>query len=99
MKSHTTRLTVSILRHAGWLACGVAMSASAGIVQGVVRGVPPGTSLPLRAGEQTIGTIVVGNDGRYSVSLAAGEYVVRCPGGHDFTIRALNGPVAKDITC
>ncbi len=99
MKSHAPRRTVSILRPAGWLACGVAMSATAGIVQGAVHGVPPGTELPLLAGGQSIGTIVVRNDGRYSVSLAAGAYVVRCPTGHDFTIHALDGPVAIDIQC
>jgi len=75
------------------------IDAWAGIVQGRVLGAPAGTVLPVFNNRAPAGKITVGANGQFSIFLAPGSYVVRCPNNRTATVQALSGPVTQDINC
>lgn len=75
------------------------VAAVAGIVQGAVTGVPPGTKMDVNKGTSKVAEIVVQTGQGYSIALEPGTYSVTCPTGKHPAIYALNVPVVQDITC
>jgi uncharacterized transporter YbjL len=74
-------------------------AAVAGIVQGAVTGVPPGTKMDVIKGTSKVAEIVVQTGQGYSIALEPGTYSVTCPTGKHPAIYALNVPVVQDIAC
>jgi hypothetical protein len=90
-----------------------AVPAMAGLVQGAISGLQPGTTPGLyrssSAGPVKVGDIPVQPSGRYSISLEAGQYEVQlsCPDPQNgaktiiktVTMLALDSPVVRNFAC